>query len=60
MSPKGKTPWITHNGEDLADSQFCIDFLTKRLNKDMNGHLNKEQRAVARSMQKLVDESLYW
>lgn len=26
---KGKTPWITFNGENVADSQFCIEFLAR-------------------------------
>lgn len=25
----GKTPWISLNGEHIADSQVCIQFLTK-------------------------------
>ncbi len=33
MSSKGKSPWITINGVDVADSQLAIDYLTKNLNK---------------------------
>ena len=33
MSTKGKTPWITYNDEDLADSGFCIKFLNKKFSE---------------------------
>ena len=30
-----KSPWITFNGEDIADSQVIIETLTRRLGKDL-------------------------
>ena len=30
MSKKHKTPWITYNDEDVADSQFCIEYLNEK------------------------------
>ncbi len=50
MSPKGKSPWITINGEDIADSQLAIEHLTKVLKKDVDAHLNEEEKARARSI----------
>ena len=32
-SKKGKTPWMTYNNEEVADSQFCIEYLNKKLRK---------------------------
>ena len=29
-SAKGKIPWITIDGQEVADSQACIDFLSNR------------------------------
>ena len=29
MSKKQKTPWITYNDDDVADSHFCIEYLNK-------------------------------
>lgn len=60
MSSKGKTPWITYNGMDIADSQFCIDYLNKKLGVDMNDKLTSEQKAIARAFQKMTEENLYW
>ena len=30
MSKKHKTPWITYNDVDVADSQFCIEYLNEK------------------------------
>ncbi|BFZ26114.1 hypothetical protein BsWGS_29153 [Bradybaena similaris] len=60
FSPKGKTPFMSYNGEIVCDSQFCIEYLNKKLNLDVNKDLNKEQRAIAKAIQVLVDEHLYW
>lgn len=29
MSVKNKCPWITLNGDHVADSQLCIEYLAK-------------------------------
>ena len=60
MSSKGKSPWMIYNGEEVADSQFCIDHLNKLHGLDYNSHLSEEQRAAARAFQKLTEENLYW
>lgn len=60
MGPKGKTPWITLNGVDTADSQLCLELLTKHFNKDFSSHLTEQDRAIARAMQIMVEEHLYW
>ena len=51
---------MTYNGVDVADSQFCIDFLNKEFSVDLNKHLSAEQRAVALAFRKLIEEDLYW
>ena len=60
VSSKGKIPFITYNGEDVADTQFCIEYLNKKLGKDFNSHLSNTERAVARAFLKMTDENLYW
>ena len=60
MSSKQKSPWMTYNSEDVADSQFCMEYLQAKLGKDLDSHLSSEQKAVARAFQKMVDEHLYW
>ena len=60
MSPKGKIPWITLNGEDISDSDFCIKFLKEKLNKDLSSHLSPAEKAIARAFLKLNEESMRW
>ncbi|XP_029637837.1 failed axon connections homolog [Octopus sinensis] len=60
MSPKHKIPWITYNGEVVSDSQFIIEYLNKKFNLNFNSHLTDEQRSIARAMQKMLEENLYW
>lgn len=59
-SPKGKIPWITYNGVDVSDSQFCIEFLMKKLDKDLSSHLSPIERSIARAFLKLNEESARW
>ncbi|XP_064596808.1 failed axon connections homolog [Liolophura sinensis] len=59
-SSKGKIPWIRYNGVSKADSQFCIDFLNKKFDVDLNFRLDRANQAVARAFSKLLEESLTW
>ncbi len=60
MSKKGKAPWIQYNDEVVADSQFCMEYLNKKFNVDLNKHLSEKDKAVATSFQRMNDEHLYW
>ena len=46
--PKGKTPWITVNGQEIADSQLAIEYLQDELKKDIDKHLTPLNQAIAR------------
>ncbi|KAL8583415.1 hypothetical protein ACOMHN_057871 [Nucella lapillus] len=59
-SSKQKYPWITYNGEDIADSDFCIQHLNKIRNVNLNSWLTTEQCAIAVAFQRLVEDNLYW
>ncbi|KAJ8303126.1 hypothetical protein KUTeg_019522 [Tegillarca granosa] len=59
-SSKGKFPWIEYNGDIIADSQLCIEYLNKKLNIDINNHLTDEQRGIGRAFQKMFEENTYW
>ena len=50
MSVKGKTPWMTFNGMDMADSQMCIEHLCEQVEgADIDRDLSEEQKAVSRA-----------
>ncbi len=57
---KGKLPYITYNDEDVADSDFIIQFLSKKLNIDLNFSFSAQEQGIARAFSKLVEESLMW
>jgi hypothetical protein len=59
-SSKGKLPYITLNGEDVADSYFCIRFLKAKFNVDMSAHLTPLEKANARAYMKMAEESIRW
>jgi hypothetical protein len=59
-SPKGKMPWMTVNGQVVADSYFCINYLKEHFKVDLSAHLTPVERAQARSFLKLAEESLRW
>ncbi len=58
-SSKGKIPWITLNGVEVADSQFCIDYLSQEFKIDLNRNINKNELAAARAFFKLSEESIF-
>ena len=60
FSSKSQVPFITYNGTDHADSQFCIEILSKKFNKNLNKSLDQKQVAIARCVLKTCEESFRW
>jgi glutathione S-transferase len=58
--PKGKLPWIEHEGKKIGDSGFIIEYLESRFGRDANAGLSAAERAVSLSMRRLIEENLYW
>jgi len=59
MSVKGKCPWITLNGDHVADSQLCIEYLAKKYKKTV-GDYSPQQRAIGTMARIMMDEHFYW
>ncbi|XP_062569153.1 failed axon connections homolog isoform X2 [Saccostrea cucullata] len=59
-SSKGKMTWIEYNGEEVADSEFCIKYINKTFNIDLDKDFTDEERAIAYSLQKVAEEYFYW
>lgn len=55
---KGKMPWITLNGQDVADSQFCIEFLSKKYGINFGAKHTPAALGTAWAFVKLAEESL--
>ncbi|KAL7827772.1 hypothetical protein AOLI_G00309240 [Acnodon oligacanthus] len=60
LSPQGKMPWIEYNQEQVCGSEFIIDFLEEKLGVNLNSNLSPEERAVSRTITKMVEEHFYW
>lgn len=58
--PKGKLPWIEHEGSQIGDSGFIIEYLNTRFGSDPDTALSPAERGVARAMRRLIEENLYW
>jgi glutathione S-transferase len=58
--PKGKLPWIEHEGKTIGDSGFIIEYLESRFGCDADACLSNEERAVAHSLRRMIEENLYW
>ncbi len=60
-STKGKSPWITFNKEDIADSQMCMNHILKVMpEKDLDSHLSEVDKAVAMGFRSLLEDNLYF
>jgi glutathione S-transferase len=58
--PKGKLPWIEHEGRRIGDSGFIIEYLEQRFGCDPNASLTPAERGVALALRRLLEENLYW
>ena len=59
-APKGKAPWIEHDGKKIGDSSFIIDYLRERLGIDPDAALTPAERGTARALKRMLEENLYW
>lgn len=60
VAPKKKLPMIKDEDRVICDSEHIIQYLNEKLNISMDQHLNPYEKAVSYSVQKLVDEYLYF
>ena len=60
FSKKGKIPWISFDGQEIADSSFCIQYLNKKFNIDLDKHLDDTQKAIAHAYIKMMEENTLW
>ena len=60
FSKKGKIPWIEFNGQEIADSNFCIQFLKREFKMDIDSHLSASEKAIAHSVRTMLEENTYW
>jgi len=54
--PKGKSPWIEHDGVRMGDSALIIQYLQQKYAVDLDAHLGASQRALGISVQRMLEE----
>jgi glutathione S-transferase len=59
-APKGKLPYIDDDGVIVADSVFIRDYLEKTYVFDFDAGLNDSQRALAWTVERMIEDHLYW
>lgn len=59
-APKGKLPYIDDAGTVVADSAFIRLYLEKHYDRDLDAGFDKNQRASAWAVERLVEDQLYW
>lgn len=59
-APKGKVPYIRHQGELIGDSTLIIEHLKKAYGKDPDRDLSRRDRAISLAFRRMVKENLYW
>lgn len=59
-TPKGKLPYLVHNGETVADSERIFEYLDKQFDGGLFGQLTPQEIAVGRAFTRLAEEHLYW
>lgn len=60
LGPKGKSPWISLNGEEVGDSQLITEMLGPKYGKDFSSHLTAEQLAIGRAMRIMIEDHFLW
>jgi len=57
--PKGKSPWIEYGSVCMGDSSLIIEHLEERFGIDLDAHLDPQQRALAVSVQRMLEEHFH-
>lgn len=57
--PKGKSPWIEYDTLRMGDSSLIIAHLKERFGIDLDAHLDPKQRALAISVQRMLEEHFH-
>ncbi|MCF6807451.1 glutathione S-transferase family protein [Thiotrichales bacterium 19S9-12] len=59
-SPTGKVPYVSINGEVIADSGLIIEKLESEIDQPMDKDLSNAEKAVSLAFIRLMEEHLYW
>ena len=55
-APKGKLPYIDHDGNKIADSSFIIEYLKRNFGDTLDSHLTPTDVAMGHAVQRMVED----
>ncbi len=59
-APKGKLPYIEDDATHIPDSTFIRWHLEQKYQIDFDRHLSETEKAIAWSVEKMLEDNLYW
>lgn len=60
FGPKGEAPWVTLNGTETSGCRLSMGSLGRKFRREPSSHLSKEELAIARAFQTMVEDHFYW
>lgn len=59
-APKGKLPYIDHDGTTVADSSIIVGYLEEKFDNPLDGSLDALAKAQGHVIQRMVEEHIWW
>ncbi len=59
-APKGKVPYIEHEGRKMGDSQLIVEHLTRTHGVTLDAGLTDDERARGHVTRRMLEEGTYW
>lgn len=59
-APKGKFPYIEHEGTIMGDSQLITQYLKTQFKSTLDDHLSDEDKAKGHMICRMLEEHFYW
>jgi glutathione S-transferase len=59
-APKGKLPYLTDEGEIIADSTFIRWHIEKKYGYDFERNMTPYERGTAWALEKMLEDNVYW
>lgn len=60
QAPKGKLPYITHEGKNIPDSNHILEYLTSVFSVHLDDNLDEEQLAIGHAVKVMLEDHLRW
>ena len=59
-APKGKLPYIEHDGAQIADSSIIVDYLKEHFGDPLDEALSSSERAKGHTIKRMIEEHIWW